>query len=141
MTQPNLISTIIDYYFIYGIQSSSDSCSTAADMNSAYSMNSTSNSKSVIDLICLIPNELCNKLFEKIVDFMNKFPMHQPQQQTQVQQQSPENYTNFFERVTNLLILICYRKKRWLDNLITHPLLNNVIKVLKVKKNIIPLSL
>jgi hypothetical protein len=63
------------------------------------------------------------------MEFMNKFPMHQPQQQTPVQQQMPENY---FERLTNLLILICYRKKKWLDNLITHPLLSNVIRILKV---------
>ncbi len=60
MTQPNLISTIIDYYFIYGINSSSNDSSTVGDLNSAYNMNSTSNSKTIIDLICLIPNELCN---------------------------------------------------------------------------------
>jgi hypothetical protein len=40
---------------------------------------------------------------------------------------------NFFERVTSLLYLLCYRKKNWLNKLVNHSLLVNVIKILKVR--------
>lgn len=143
LTQPNLISVLIDYYFMYGINSTLNDGSTSG-ANFSYNMNVTSNSKSIIDLICLIPDSMCNKLFDKILEFMNKFPMHQPQQQNQIQQppsdpsnSSPAslNHTNFFERVTNLLILLCYRQKNWLDKLPSHQLLNNVIRILKSNSN------
>ncbi len=124
-THPNLINILLDYYFIYGINSTTNN-----DANFAYNMNTLSNSRSIIDLICLIPDSLVNKLYDKILEFMVKFPMQQPQVEV-----STNCTTNFFERVTNLLILLCYRRKTWLDKLPAHKLLNNVINVLKANIN------
>lgn len=122
VTQPNLINDLVDYYFIYGINSSSNDTESTFE----YNLNITSNSKSIIDLICLIPDDLCNKLLDKILEFMNKFPMQQPQQ----------SFSNFFERVTNLIILLCYRKKNWLVKLLTHQLLAHLLRILKSNSNL-----
>ncbi len=124
-THPNLISILLDYYFVYGINSTTNN-----DANFAYNMNTLSSSRSIIDLICLIPDSLVNKLYDRILEFMSKFPMQQPLEV------SSNCTTNFFERVTNLLILLCYRRKTWLDKLPGHKLLlNNVINVLKANIN------
>ena len=41
-----------------------------------------------------------------------------------------------FEKCTNLMVLVCYRKKNWLNKLLNHSLLTNLIRMLKVIINL-----
>lgn len=45
---------------------------------------------------------------------------------------SSNNSVKQFEKCTNLMVLVCYRKKNWLNKLLNHSLLTNLIRMLKV---------
>ena len=44
------------------------------------------------------------------------------------------NSVKLFEKCTNLVLLLSYRKKTWLSKLVNHGLLANIQRMLKVKK-------
>jgi len=46
--------------------------------------------------------------------------------------QSNKNMVRSFEKLTNLIVLICYKKRSWLNKFSSHNLFNNLVKMLKV---------
>ena len=51
-----IINTFVDFYLIYGISNNKNS----SDLNSIHAINDYGSTKTIIDLICRIPDDLTN---------------------------------------------------------------------------------
>jgi hypothetical protein len=107
------LKRFIEYYLNYSVSSTMSS-----SLDSSLMFTTDTNPLSLIDLFCQVPDELANKLFEKIAEFLKQSPIPPHY----------DNQVNTIEKITFLLVCLAYRKeKEWHNKLLSHPIYSLIV--------------